>query len=403
MVGATVTRTKIFSDATRGTSMTEVILAMAIVAIVSPFLYTQITDATDNVRDMALARNIIALRGNVLNYVRANQDRWPDVAQIKLADNELSEISGVATAGFIDKYAVSGATITDVYLAFDTGLKPIRTMRVARHIGMDAAVVSDDGVAYGASWAVSAPDFQPGQLIYRVTRDIAGIDTSKYLHRTSSDDEDLNVMQRDLNMGGNSIFNIATMVAKSARIKNAAAMFANVQDLSATTVFFPDGANMNATSADIGAMRVTGDVTGFRNITANNLNGASYTTHGRIVTDRASVTKSVNVAKDFILKSNSALTVSGFAGVSANTVKTPYVSATEMTFFENFGLTISGELLMSTNAPLKIGAWTFPSTVPPSFNALTFERATIPGAPSRNAFGPLMQSGWKSVPPKDVQ
>lgn len=398
-----MTRTKIFSDATRGTSMTEVILAMAIVAIVSPFLYTQITDATDNVRDMALARNIIALRGNVLNYVRANQDRWPDVAQIKLADDELSEISGVATAGFIDKYAVSGATITDVYLAFDTGLKPIRTMRVARHIGMDAAVVSDDGVAYGASWAVSAPDFQPGQLIYRVTRDIAGIDTSKYLHRTSSDDEDLNVMQRDLNMGGNSIFNIATMVAKSARIKNAAAMFADVQDLSATTVFFPDGANMNATSADIGAMRVTGDVTGFRNITANNLNGASYTTHGRIVTDRASVTKSVNVAKDFILKSNSALTVSGFAGVSANTVKTPYVSATEMTFFENFGLTISGELLMSTNAPLKIGAWTFPSTVPPSFNALTFERATIPGAPSRNAFGPLMQSGWKSVPPKDVQ
>ena len=398
-----MTRTKIFSDATRGTSMTEVILAMAIVAIVSPFLYTQITDATDNVRDMALARNIIALRGNVLNYVRANQDRWPDVAQIKLADDELSEISGVATAGFIDKYAVSGATITDVYLAFDTGLKPIRTMRVARHIGMDAAVVSDDGVAYGASWAVSAPDFQPGQLIYRVTRDIAGIDTSKYLHRTSSDDEDLNVMQRDLNMGGNSIFNITTMVAKSARIKNAAAMFANVQDLSATTVFFPDGANMNATSADIGAMRVTGDVTGFRNITANNLNGASYTTHGRIVTDRASVTKSVNVAKDFILKSNSALTVSGFAGMSANTVKTPYVSATEMTFFENFGLTISGELLMSTNAPLKIGAWTFPSTVPPSFNALTFERATIPGAPSRNAFGPLMQSGWKSVPPKDVQ
>lgn len=398
-----MTRTKIFSDATRGTSMTEVILAMAIVAIVSPFLYTQITDATDNVRDMALARNIIALRGNVLNYVRANQDRWPDVAQIKLANDELSEISGVATAGFIDKYAVSGATITDVYLAFDTGLKPIRTMRVARHIGVDAAVVSDDGVAYGASWAVSAPDFQPGQLIYRVTRDIAGIDTSKYLHRTSSDDEDLNVMQRDLNMGGNSIFNIATMVAKSARIKNAAAMFANVQDLSATTVFFPDGANMNATSADIGAMRVTGDVTGFRNITASNLNGASYTTHGRIVTDRASVTKSVNVAKDFILKSNSALTVSGFAGVSANTVKTPYVSATEMTFFENFGLTISGELLMSTNAPLKIGAWTFPSTVPPSFNALTFERATIPGAPSRNAFGPLMQSGWKSVPPKDAQ
>ena len=240
-------------------------------------------------------------------------------------------------------------------------------------------------------------------MIYRVTRDIAGIDTSKYLHRTSSDDEDLNVMQRDLNMGTNGIFNIGAAIAKSARIKNAAAIFADAQEISANTIYFPMGSNMDAADVNIGAMRVTGDVTGFRNITADNMNGTSYTTRGRIVTDRASVSGSVNVAKDFVLKSDSTRTVSGFAGISANTVRTPYVSATEMTFFENFGLTVSGELLMSTNAPLKIGNWTFPSTVPPQFSTLTFERATIPAAPVRSAFGALMQSGWKSAMPKDVQ
>lgn len=395
--------TRIFSDSARGTSMTEVILAMAIVAIVTPFLYTQINDATDNVRDMATARDIIALRGNVLNYVRTNQDKWPDVAQIKLADDELAEISESAATGFIDKYAVNGATVTDVYLAFDTDLDMLRTTRIARHIGMDAAVVSDDGVAYGASWAVSAPDFRSGQLIYRVTRDVAGIDTSKYLHRTSSDDEGLNVMQRDLNMGTNGLFNIGAAIAKSARIKNVAAIFADAHEISANTIYFPMGSNMDAADVNIGAMRVTGDVTGFRNITADNMNGTSYTTRGRIVTDRASVTGSVNVAKDFVLKSDSTRTVSGFAGISANTVRTPYVSATEMTFFENFGLTVSGELLMSTTAPLKIGNWTFPSTVPPQFSTLTFERAIIPAAPVRSAFGVLMQSGWKSAMPKDVQ
>lgn len=395
--------TRIFSDSARGTSMTEVILAMAIVAIVTPFLYTQINDVTDNVRDMATARDIIALRGDVLNYVRTNQDKWPDVAQIKLADDELAEISESAATGFIDKYAVNGATVTDVYLAFDTDLDMLRTTRIARHIGMDAAVVSDDGVAYGASWAVSAPDFRSGQLIYRVTRDVAGIDTSKYLHRTSSDDEGLNVMQRDLNMGTNGLFNIGAAIAKSARIKNVAAIFADAHEISANTIYFPMGSNMDAADVNIGAMRVTGDVTGFRNITADNMNGTSYTTRGRIVTDRASITGSVNVARNFVLKSDSALTVSGFAGISANTVRTPYVAATEMTFFENFGLTVSGELLMSTNAPLKIGNWTFPSAVPPQFSSLTFERATIPAAPVRGAFDALMQSGWKSTAAKDVQ
>ena len=113
-------KTRIFSSrTTRGTSLTEVILSMAIVAIAAPVLYSQITITTSNLRDMAIARQIMELRDITLNYVRTNQSHWPDTAQIKLSDDELAQISPSIASGFIDKYSVRGATITDVYLAFD--------------------------------------------------------------------------------------------------------------------------------------------------------------------------------------------------------------------------------------------------------------------------------------------
>ncbi len=397
-----VNKNAFLSGASRGTSMTEVILSMAVIAIVVPFLYSRISDTTNAVRDVAIAREVIALRDVVLNYVRANQDKWPDVAQIKLSDDELTQISDGASAGFIDKYVVRGATITDVYLAFNVGRDNLDSARIARNIGTDAAVVGNDGIAYGTSWAVSAPEFQPGQLIYRVTRNTDGMDTSKYLHRASFGDDELNVMQRDLNMGGNDMYDVGGVVAKSGRVRNVTAVFASADTIDATNVYFSHGANVDGAGVQIGNMRVTGDVTGFRNINANTMNGTSYTTQGRIITDRATVKKSVNVARDLTLKSTTSRTISGFTGVTANSVKTPYISTEEIIFYEDYGLTLSGELLMSTTAPLKLGAWTFPSTTPPRFNSLTLDRAGIPTGATMGEFDAIMHSGWKSVPQKDT-
>ena len=67
---------------------------------------------------MAHAKQIMDVRDNVLNFVRMNQDKWPDVAQIRLDEDELRAISDMPVAGLIDKYSVRGATITDVYLAY---------------------------------------------------------------------------------------------------------------------------------------------------------------------------------------------------------------------------------------------------------------------------------------------
>lgn len=102
-------------------------------------------------------------------------------AQIRLDETELDAISPDAAAGLIDKYSVNGAVVTDVYLAFEFANTDVRTNKIARHIGGDAAVVGADSVAYGNTWAVAAPDFIPGDLIYRISRDVAGTDTSRYL------------------------------------------------------------------------------------------------------------------------------------------------------------------------------------------------------------------------------
>ncbi len=389
----------LFTHTQRGDSMLEVILSMAIVAMAAPFLYSQISDATDRVRDLSIANNIIAHQDSVLNFVRVNQDAWPDSAQIKLNADELKQISDAPHAGFIDQYTVQGATITDVYLAFDLGANAVRTNKIARDIGIDAAVVSSDGVAYGTGFAVAAPDFKEGDLIYRITRDTNGIDKSKYLHRASVGEQGLNTMQRDLHMGGNNMYDIGTTIAKSAGFDNAAATFIETESLTADSVYFSAGANINGGNMYVGNMRVTGDVMGFRNIYADTLNGRGHTTSASIIADRASVENSLHVARDLVLKTDSSSTISGFTAISTNAVSTPYLITDQIIFYEDFGLTISGELMMSTTPAVKIGRWYFPSLTPPSFSKFNLTRGTLPAAPSKNEFSALTKSGWKSNAP----
>lgn len=400
----TVFKTKIFTDQTRGASVMEVLLALGIVALATPFVYTQIARGTQSVRDIAHAKQIINVRDNVLNFVRMNQDKWPDIAQIRLDEEELAAISDMPVAGLIDKYSVRGATITDVYLAYEIGDDAMETSRIASHIGSDAAVVADDGVAYGASWAVSAPDFAPGDLVYRIARDVAGADTSRYLHRATSGEDELNVMYRDLNMGGYNVYNTATIFADSVKANNATAFFVNADDIVAENVYFSSGANMDGGNIFINSMRVSGDITGFKNIYADKLNGTTYTTSGRVIADKANVVNSINVAHDLILKSDSTKTISGFTGISTGSVVAPFLSTEEIIFYEDFGLTVSGELLMSTVAPLQIGRWVFPSTTPPRFSKFNISRAKVPDMPNASEFDAIMKSGWMQqeiVPPTE--
>ncbi|MBD5391822.1 hypothetical protein HDR66_03380, partial [bacterium] len=133
----TVCKCGIFDNKSRGAGMTDVLLAMAICAMSAPFVYNQISRTHNMIVDVRMANKIIASRGPVLNFVRMHAASWPDAVQIKLSNDELSEISSDAVAGFIDKYSNSGATVTDVYLAFDVSGGATRAANIARQIGVD--------------------------------------------------------------------------------------------------------------------------------------------------------------------------------------------------------------------------------------------------------------------------
>ena len=158
---------------------------------------------------------------------------------------------------------------------------------------------------------------------------------------------------------------------------------------------------MSGNNVSIGSLRVTDDIIGFRNIYAKKLNTNGFTTSGRIIADKATVTNSVNVAKDLNLKADSSRTISSFIAIKAGTVYTPFLSTAEIVFPESFGLTVSGELMMSTNSPIKFGSWVFPSLTPPSFSQLSIGRAQIPTVPNATEFGPLMTDNWQTVAPRE--
>ena len=393
----TVFDIKSLNQENHGASITEVLLAMAIIALATPFVYSQVARTNRTLRDIALAKSIMSSRDNILNFVRMNQGDWPELAQIKMDSVDLDAVAPDATAGFIDQYSVIGATVTDVYLAFKIDESALHTKQIARHIGGDAAVVDEDGIAYGNTWAVAAPDFKPGDLIYRISGDISDNDTSKYLHRATSGEDDFNVMMRDLNMARYNIHNVATLSSDLFVSKNANTAFLNSDDVSAQNIYFSSGANMNGENVWFKNLRVSGDMYGFKTVMADTLNGASFTTSGRIIADKVNVMNSIKVGNNLVLKSSSSRSINGFTIINASTVLTPFVSAEEIIFYENFGLTVSGELLMSTTAPLRIGNWIFPSTKPPTFSEFNLKRAPIPQMPNATSFDTITKTGWQTT------
>lgn len=380
----------------RGGGLVEVLLALVIIAVATPFTYSMISESTHTMHNMAIANDIISLRDDMLNFVRVNQDLWPDTVQIKMSDDEVSQFSGSITSGFIDKYVVNGGTVIDVYLEFNFDLPTKRVAQIADYIGTDAALVDDTRVAHGDTWAVTAPDFRPGGLVYKITRSMSDFDTSRFLHRGESGDDGLNVMMRDLNMGGYDVYNVGTIDGKSVRVRNLDATFVTADTLDAKAVYFSAGANMNGDNVKIGTLRVSGDINGFRNIEAKKLNGSAFNLNGSVVADRATINNSLNIAGNLVLKSSSLKTISGFSAISVGAVYAPYIVTREIIFNENFGLTVSGELLVSTNPPLKVGSWSFPSNTPPTFSSLILTRAPIPSVPDKSEFDAIITNGWQT-------
>ncbi len=384
----------------RGASLLEIMLVFSIVAALSPFFYSQIADISKSMQDVATAKKVITIRENALNFVRLNQDKWPDIAQIILSDAELDSISPMPELGLIDKYPVQDSYVTDIYLIFSFPDGATRSAQIAQKIGPDATIVSNDGVAYTASWAISSPDFLPGDLVYKINYDFNTQNIEKYLHKTASENEELNIMARPLNMNNFDLQNVGNLTATSSSFDEVTAAFLQATDLYASNIYFSKGANIESDEINIKSIRVNKDITGFNEVATKTLNKQGFSTDGGIIANRANIYNSVNVGNNLNLNPSGSLSVSGFAGIMAHYVETAYLATDELIFHNNFGITLSSELLMSTETPLKIGNWSFPSSTPPSFTDFGLGRTVIPQSIETTEFEKIMDSAWQDIPQK---
>ena len=426
-----IPHTSYFSPrAQRGSNLLETLLAIGLVAAMTPFVYNRIAETSRDIADVSVAKQIYSWRELMSGYIRRNQADWPEDTEMELDEKEMrairdaeckaadnGEMLAVCNSSsamfpaiaFVERYAQAGGTIVDAYLVFPAVFDGLRMRKIARALGVDAAVADASGVAYSASggWSVESEQFGESDLVYRVSVYMARDDSALFMHRMKSDDGALNTMERDLLMSRHSLVDADVVRADSLDSKMVAAWFATADMLNAEAASFPDGANLDPSGASFADIRVLGDVIGFRSITTGNFGGAggsgNWSAQGNVIADRTKVTGAVHVGRNLSMRSPYYKTITGFTGVNANSVSVPFLSTERLFFANGFGMSISNELSASYGTgPLKLGNWAFPSSVPPVFKTIVLRKAdTDIIAPAPAGFDNIMSSGWKTLRAKE--
>lgn len=236
----------------QGTSLLEVILSITLVLLLVPFMYGQIADMNDTVKNIIMANKIFKMHDGVKNYILLHSAEYENGENVPLDADVLAEIAPGAVNGFVRK--ISGEVVSlEAFLEFNIDNSKYKAADMAKYIGDDAAVVQADNTAYSEYWAVnlSEPDsFSPGNLVYRISYTFSAGDESNYLHKMDYNNLGLNVMQRNLKMNNNELKNITSLKtrvlkAKDGQIDFFASGCAKV-DIETTNAVFEQRMNLTA-------------------------------------------------------------------------------------------------------------------------------------------------------------
>lgn len=339
-----------FSIPSRGASMLEMLFAVAITLFAMPFAYRQITIAGDDIKTIGIAKRIVDFATPAKNFIRLYSGEFieGEIIEIK-TDVDETALFVTNISNDIVGFIVSQSHRNDI----------MRAHKIANAIGLDAAVVGPDGLAYnaGGNWAIMIPDGVHGDVVYRIRSMRIADDSVKYLHRTVLSEGELSTMKRDLSLGGFSMVNVNTVSAEKLNSADVDAFLVKTPVIATDALYFAEGLNLNPEKTNIPLVRANGDAIGFRNFFTDEFSSPK----GMITSDRAAVTRTLHVLKKFEVKAPYSRTISGFAGISAANVRTSYLDTTNLTFLPGFGLTVSSELLYSDDPPIKLGSWSFPN------------------------------------------
>ena len=428
-----------------GASLLEVILAIALSLVLIPFMYNQIADMNNSVKDIAIANKIVKSRDNVIEYVRLNQAVFDadDNDGFDIPQKDLYDISPLAHSGRIFKTDTQGSEYTEIFLAYRLNDSDYRTANVAKYIGNDAAIVSDDNIAWSQNWAIGVNGnfgFKPGDLVFHIVHSFSGDDKNKFLHRgtiwNNYTDLKLNQMQRTLDLNNNNIYNVATIYGDklgdntSDLIRNIVTQSLEAKKIQSKYVYFEKPVTLKAgegkssfdeftseeqqtDTTDInfsGVLYVDGDVSEFENITAESM---TVNGNGRNITINGDITGVTQLETNNMIFYNlgHAIDVPSFvAGSTIGTLYSPDVETETLQYNGNdilnvstgkfsFGnwkepesplvvktLTVGGKKVVEDNS--LVGDWKPPVNSP--FNSL--DECWFPGTCDENGGGSIL--GW---------
>ena len=217
---------RIFSERMRerGGMLVELLMSVAIVSVVLPFLFRYQQDSIVRAENIAVARQMQDVQSALERYIMINRDKLLVVAGRSITRVDIGDLLEYGVPESIvsedaDKYqlrilkssdATGQATLQGVVIMTDDTISPMRTREIVSVGGGDMGFVEGTH-AYGTygAWHTDTID-----LGIEATNGIVGTtpvnrDNSLYLWRVPSDDADDAKMLSGLSLGGHDIVNVS--------------------------------------------------------------------------------------------------------------------------------------------------------------------------------------------------
>lgn len=227
------TRTKILKDfmnnPTRGSMLVELLLSVALAALVIPFIFQYHQNATVRAQNIAITKNMSAVQNVLERYIVENRPELlrtvgKSITRVNIVDLAEYGLSPVIIENG-DKYqlrilkstdATGSATLQGVVVYTSPDITPLRTREIVNIGGTNMGFV-DGTRAYGAfgAWRNDMADIGINATDGIVGTTSVKRDAALYLVRLPSDNIDDATMMSPFNLGGHDIINAKFFDASS--------------------------------------------------------------------------------------------------------------------------------------------------------------------------------------------
>ena len=225
---------RIFSERLKqhGGMLVELLMSVAIVALVLPFLFKYQQESIVRAENISIARKMRDVQNALERYIVMNRDALINVAGKSITRVEISDLAEFGLPDAIlqedtDKYqlrvlksadSTGQSTLQGVVVMTDSTISPLRTRQIVE-VGGDNMGFIDGTHAYGTfgAWHIDAVDIGVNAPDGLISTTSVSRDNALYLWREVSDSPDDAKMLSPLNLGGHDVTNVRYFDASSAQ------------------------------------------------------------------------------------------------------------------------------------------------------------------------------------------